>query len=1504
MSSENSDAEQRRRPPVRSAAGKYSLLDLSSTKKSSVPATRSAGGHSATAAFAAPDASLSSVAEGAPMSSPRRSRSTPPSSKDANSSSPPSQSAKNAADLANALEFSPKVIALTAIVNQNRQTIDNFQNSALSLAFEDPQAPQVTDEGRRLVQVLQEQLADSERALTAAKAEVAFAHQPSIRKNPLRLARPKGSLKFPSSAVDNEKYSTMERRRLARGFYSSSEANLLRNADDILAEDRSQDSADLPLLGNGYRDDGSKFINDGDSDLPSELRSSTDNESSDPDSAHSGIDDLNSDDEEGNNASLRLSVVCDALAHRNCFDVILADAALIAHRAQDIVIKHRTSRSAQVELILNHWLQRQQVKPKPDLFVNFLKLLGLHPPEYQFDICEIIIKIFKPLSPQFFRFLYSIIVEYKPTIGRIFVDAIKAQDKKHTRRSESSSSSVSTSVSAPTAITATFMPAKPKPTVHAPHLRDIADIADVVGRFHTQYRAYERDQGYCERKPKSVFSCLDPVQQENFASMSLHTEAYCQALSNDEIMDLFRVTFGFKCSASALVALNDVAFTGHALQTHSWSDYNAKFLRTFNQIPISLRPPSKEVAKRYMNACPSSFLRNDVLAMEPIDHAEALKMVMLRLNDAGFVRSASRPSAFFAPLRPSFTSDRPKESFGPAERERHRDRDSSNFNRDRSPHNDRFRSGNDRPRESRDTNDRTRENRDSTDRPRERRDSAAQAPRAPTPPAPKADGPICRRCRKVGHLESMCVSKHDDKGERLPRQDDEVYAQRRKAYQALLEKKGTAAVNAVQESSSETSECDHSQHEVWSSDDSDHCHAIMSDISDDDSDTSVLSTHSLEADLEFPALSSMVYSLEFPTIPTMVYSPAGWVPAPPLVGIEPNPGPKVIRKRPFHREPRVNRPWELLAFILLSQHISTTSASFVQTQPSASAWIHSSVIFVTVAVAVCCIFVSSRPRSAQQAQHTTRPSLPTESFPMDEHYTNDTEAKVFRSTAFPKVFEPHAEGEPIYSPFVPTAAHLRAEAILEMLSTSGEIDRTRLAELSFEFGSFKDNGPITIKDPPPGTQLETPYGITYIRPVPKRPALSEAHLRAEAVLNCLSFNRSPDPDFSLLPEFGFPPFTSFVDDAIPASMGNDFELPPQDFPDSTSALDLLPSEESDSGPYTPATVNYESDTSNETHLRSMFQDPADTSRWFQRRRAPTATRPLQDPVVSNHRITDYYRPVPLRTEMPPIADDSVSNLNTHVPIYADMPPLLDDSDSSDSGNEMLPNASHRNYPAFRPRSINFNTFNRISEPEPIAGVFQIRAISHNNAQYAPLIVYEHATAFHLSLRTTVNGYSMRIRRHPDMAGVAWLLTIINDDTNVPAARLVCVEINPGPPPYQDHMDSDSDDAYAVDLLAHPSPKPRTDTFKHRPLATLTQSISRSAASHFLNHALVLDPYPTARDSSSSSDSESDVNNLREFKQARSFVQALRDCSSSDTSDCDDSEVPVVAAVSASPPPSD
>jgi hypothetical protein len=118
--------------------------------------------------------------------------------------------------------------------------------------------------------------------------------------------------------------------------------------------------------------------------------------------------------------------------------------------------------------------------------------------------------------------------------------------------------------------------------------------------------------------------------------------------------------------------------------------------------------------------------------------------------------------------------------------------------------------------------------------------------------APKKTAPspnLCERCDKPGHDKNACISKHNQAGDRLPRQEDSIYRSRRDAYFLLK----PPVVAAIEESDSDTSVDEHASSDHSSASDNDCC-GIFED----------------DCDFQFP-------------------------PSPRLVGIETNPGPLCSR---------------------------------------------------------------------------------------------------------------------------------------------------------------------------------------------------------------------------------------------------------------------------------------------------------------------------------------------------------------------------------------------------------------------------------------------------------------------------------------------------------------------------------------------------------------------------------------------------------------------------------
>jgi hypothetical protein len=202
-------------------------------------------------------------------------------------------------------------------------------------------------------------------------------------------------------------------------------------------------------------------------------------------------------------------------------------------------------------------------------------------------------------------------------------------------------------------------------------------------------------------------------------------------------------------------------------------------------------PPSKTLARLFVTACPDAFLRNDVLANEPESVSEALRLIITRLNDSGFLRSALAHANTRRPDRPPLPhNDHPPPPFrkfdgnggGPAggstsitaprPSQHHRDQRCSKDSRGPLPAVRDFRASALPP-------------------------PAPEVPRGTTDKAlPRpASSLACSRCRKSGHKDNACISKHDVDGNKLERQEADVYARRKE--QARLDAAARQKVNAV-----------------------------------------------------------------------------------------------------------------------------------------------------------------------------------------------------------------------------------------------------------------------------------------------------------------------------------------------------------------------------------------------------------------------------------------------------------------------------------------------------------------------------------------------------------------------------------------------------------------------------------------------------------------------------------------------------------------------------------
>jgi hypothetical protein len=324
----------------------------------------------------------------------------------------------------------------------------------------------------------------------------------------------------------------------------------------------------------------------------------------------------------------RLEIIAEAIRRsaRKCApgeDAIRLSAAgkrLAELRAVDIRIKRRTTRSHVIDLILNMWLRGQLSNIQADHVSEFLRQLNLLQPEYAISVFYALVKRIKPLSTTLFKFVYRCIASYLPDLKKCFARACRSVSEKNKKAAKPTKSA--------------------KPTVRAPTIRDIADIEYAVGNFSNDYRAYERD--HKDVQHKTMFQCLSPHQASSLAAMAMQSEDTVDAMTNEQFMEMWRETFGFKSSAAVLQALSRLRFAGDYLEPSSWAEHFRLYSLKLAQAPAANHPPSEEVAKMFVNACSRPLLSKDVLAHKPVTLPEALSLVLARLNDNGFMRSAAQ----------------------------------------------------------------------------------------------------------------------------------------------------------------------------------------------------------------------------------------------------------------------------------------------------------------------------------------------------------------------------------------------------------------------------------------------------------------------------------------------------------------------------------------------------------------------------------------------------------------------------------------------------------------------------------------------------------------------------------------------------------------------------------------------------------------------------------------------------------------------------------------------
>ena len=571
--------------------------------------------------------------------------------------------------LENVLAASPIVQALSASVHRSREALDVAMVSLAEAGSADEQ-PKYSEQNQRVIASLEAQVSAGQRQLDQAikvesdrfgRSSLEASHGPpsarssrtpvqhrAVRAVPVvtgpmdrylvpmsRHAPPLPRAQAVTSSVSRSHAASASLRqakqlrnfeRQRSHFFDEEERQAIADGDDIQFEARSQDSVRGRHVDvNGYEPD--DFVAPDDED--DELLFSDDDMSTDDNSCTTDDDDVH-DVESDSEETRRMEAIAQVTLQSKTKGITLSasGAALSALRAADVYIRRRTSRSHLLDLILNHWLRCDLTALSAEHVAEFLKQVRYLKQEYAISVYYILCKRIRPISLSFFKFLYRCIAAYLPSHKNTFARAYRDVIDKEAKNKP---------VAAPASDAADASSKEPaKPTLKAPTIHDITDIATAVGRFHNEYRAYRKDhQG---RACKTLFRCLNPDQATTFAAMTLRNEDELDKMSDDEVLEVWKTTFGLKSSASVLSALSALQFRGDPMLPATWADWFKRFLLVKKQAPLVLLPPEKVMAKRFIMSCPSVFLRSDVLAMEPETITDALRVVLSRLNDSGFLR--------------------------------------------------------------------------------------------------------------------------------------------------------------------------------------------------------------------------------------------------------------------------------------------------------------------------------------------------------------------------------------------------------------------------------------------------------------------------------------------------------------------------------------------------------------------------------------------------------------------------------------------------------------------------------------------------------------------------------------------------------------------------------------------------------------------------------------------------------------------------------------------------
>lgn len=696
--------------------------------------------------------------------------------------------------LRQALLSSPFLQAMFTTISQLKRTVET-ETTSFSQQLASLLGPQVQGDAlmaemesaeRRLL-MLQKQVQTSEQRFFDAKlVEIERFHKVHSSQAPRRAAALKNSTTTstpaapasmpdlrPAHSLLRSQPSPYTREKDLRRF-DNEERQAIKDSMAVGAESRSPDSvAGRRTDVNGYVQD--DFVV---SDRDDSLSFSSDTESTDDNSCTDASEDAKSTESKGQRA-VRLEIIakamfktkskasCKANDHRPAIHLSATGAELATIRSTDIRVKRRTPRTPVIELILNRWLHCGVSEISVDHVAEFLRLLKLIRPEYAISVYYVLVKRIRPLSISLFKFLYRCIVEYLPEHKQAFCHAFRNVVDKEVKLARKSPPPAANAT--PSAAPASM---KVRPTLRPPSIDDTSNIAYAVGKFYNEYRAYARD--HHGQSHRTMFQCFLPDQAAAFATVVMRSEDDLDSMPVEDFMEVWRTAFGLQSSASVLAALSTLQFKGDVLNPSSWADWYRRFMLVVKQAPMCMAPPQKTMAKKFVQGCPSAFVRDGLVAYESQTVDEALQLVIARLKDHGFVRAATTAIARERlDTHPRQTQPAVKLSASgpppPSRRRDHHDGDNDQGGQAIARHEHRT---DQRPRQD----------------PALVELSRRQPDRQPVSPA----AVICKRCGKPGHAIDACISRHDASGKKLEHVDADVYAKRKENAIRISEARQTA----------------------------------------------------------------------------------------------------------------------------------------------------------------------------------------------------------------------------------------------------------------------------------------------------------------------------------------------------------------------------------------------------------------------------------------------------------------------------------------------------------------------------------------------------------------------------------------------------------------------------------------------------------------------------------------------------------------------------------------